>query len=201
MNYPLITLVIHFCKPEKSTQIHLFCKHFLFTFVATNEYKFMGTIEARLKQFLQMEELSPAKFADSIGIQRSGISHLLAGRNKPSYDFITKMLTTYPDLNADWLLTGKGKPYKNSSVSAPSLPPNDSLFDSQQSGGNEELVPEDIDNEFIEASDFNSQPSENPIFDDFIQEDTPKTDSQTCSSRRRIVRVTIFYSDGTYEEK
>ncbi len=161
----------------------------------------MGTIEARLKQFLQMEELSPAKFADSIGIQRSGISHLLAGRNKPSYDFITKMLAAYPDLNADWLLTGKGKPYRNSPLSAPSAPANDSLFDSQPVENNYEDQPEDFDNEMIEAAEFNSQPSENPIFDNFSVDDAPKQESQTCSSKRRIVRVTIFYSDGTYEEK
>ena len=161
----------------------------------------MGTIEARLKQFLQMEELSPAKFADSIGIQRSGISHLLAGRNKPSYDFITKMLTTYPDLNADWLLTGKGKPYRNSPLSVPAVPANDSLFDSQPAVSDYEEQPEDYDNEIIGASEFNSQPSENPIFDDFSEEDAPVQESQTASSRRKIVRITIFYSDGTYEEK
>ena len=47
----------------------------------------------RLKQFLDMEGLSPARFAEELGIQRSGMSHLLAGRNKPSFEFIQKMMT------------------------------------------------------------------------------------------------------------
>ena len=47
----------------------------------------------RLKQFLAMEGLSPARFAEVMGIQRSGISHLLAGRNKPSFEFIQNMMT------------------------------------------------------------------------------------------------------------
>lgn len=131
-----------------------------------------------------MEDLSPAKFADSIGIQRSGISHLLAGRNKPSFDFITKMLAAYPDLNADWLLTGKGKPYKNSAQIVPSLPENDTLFNSAENSDETFYTPEVPESELFETDETNPQPSENPIF--------PK---------RSIVRVTIFYSDGTYEEK
>ena len=69
----------------------------------------------RLKQFLTMENLTPGQFADIMGIQRSGISHLLSGRNKPSYDFIQKMMTCFPTLNIEWLILGKGKPYKDSS--------------------------------------------------------------------------------------
>ncbi len=66
----------------------------------------------RLQQFLEVEKLSPARLADSLGIQRSGISHLLSGRNKPSYEFINNFLTRYPQIDATWLITGKGKMYK-----------------------------------------------------------------------------------------
>jgi transcriptional regulator with XRE-family HTH domain len=48
------------------------------------------------------------KFADEIGVQRSGISHILSGRNQPSYDFIVKILNKFPDLDAEWLILGKG---------------------------------------------------------------------------------------------
>ena len=66
----------------------------------------------RLQQFLEVEKLSPARLADSLGIQRSGISHILSGRNKPSYEFINNFLTRYPQIDATWLITGKGKMYK-----------------------------------------------------------------------------------------
>ena len=154
-----------------------------------------------MKQFMQMEDISPAKFADAIGIQRSGISHLLAGRNKPSFDFITKMLSAYPDLNADWLLTGKGKPYKNSAQSAPYLPENDTLFNSPDVTTDDCDLPEESDNEMIDASEDESQPSENPVFDHIPYNGVQKSSPQMGSGKRSIVRVTIFYSDGTYEEK
>ena len=64
----------------------------------------------RLKQFLAMEGLSPARFAEIMGIQRSGVSHLLSGRNKPSFEFIEKFLAAFPDVNVEWLILGKGRP-------------------------------------------------------------------------------------------
>ncbi len=79
----------------------------------------------RLQQFLELENLTPARLADTIGVQRSGLSHILSGRNKPSFDFITRLLSKFPRINADWLLTGKGKPYKDfegSDFSAAPLP-------------------------------------------------------------------------------
>jgi transcriptional regulator with XRE-family HTH domain len=61
------------------------------------------------------------KFADEIGVQRSGISHILSGRNQPSYDFIVKILNKYNDLDAEWLILGKGemlKPNKHKEIAA-----------------------------------------------------------------------------------
>jgi transcriptional regulator with XRE-family HTH domain len=66
----------------------------------------------RLLQFLKAENKSSAQFAEEIGVQPSGISHILAGRNKPSLDFILKMLEKYKFLSVEWLLFGKGSMYK-----------------------------------------------------------------------------------------
>ena len=52
--------------------------------------------------------LSATALAESIGIQRSSISHLLSGRNKPSLDFVLKVLKEYPEVELYWLLNGKG---------------------------------------------------------------------------------------------
>ena len=70
----------------------------------------------RLLQLMQLEQLSPAKFADILGIQRSGLSHILSGRNKPGYEFISKLLLKFTTVSAEWLITGKGKMYKQELV-------------------------------------------------------------------------------------
>ncbi len=58
---------------------------------------------------MEKEKLSPTQFATEIGVQRSALSHVLSGRNKPSLDFMMKIKARYPDINLDWLLLGKGK--------------------------------------------------------------------------------------------
>lgn len=69
-------------------------------------------MKERLLQILDLEQLSPSKFADIIGVQRSSISHVLSGRNKPSFDFLEKTLKAFPGLNAEWLMLGKGTMYE-----------------------------------------------------------------------------------------
>ena len=70
-------------------------------------------MNSRLQQFLELENLTPARLADIMGIQRSGLSHILSGRNKPSYDFLHKLLMKFPHINGDWLMTGRGKAYND----------------------------------------------------------------------------------------
>src|SRR5512133_3247698 len=67
----------------------------------------------RILEFLRAENKSSALFAEEIGVQPSGISHILSGRNNPSLDFILKMLGRYKFLSTDWLLFGKGTMYKD----------------------------------------------------------------------------------------
>lgn len=62
----------------------------------------------RVKKIILHYELSAATFADKIGVQRSSISHLLKGRNKPSLDFILKVIEAFPDVDLNWLLFGNG---------------------------------------------------------------------------------------------
>lgn len=60
-------------------------------------------MKEKIKHFLKDRNLTAAQLADQIGVQRSSVSHILSGRNKPSADFITKFLQHYPDINANWL--------------------------------------------------------------------------------------------------
>jgi transcriptional regulator with XRE-family HTH domain len=62
----------------------------------------------RILLVLKIKNLTPSKFADEIGIQRSSMSHIMSGRNLPSLDLITKILNKYPDINSEWLLQGAG---------------------------------------------------------------------------------------------
>jgi transcriptional regulator with XRE-family HTH domain len=62
----------------------------------------------RLQKIIDFYSLSATTFAEKIGVQRSSISHILSGRNKPSLDFIMKVLSSYPEVELYWLLNGKG---------------------------------------------------------------------------------------------
>jgi len=64
----------------------------------------------RFKQLLERLRLSPSEFADRIGVQRSSISHIISGRNKPSIDFLEKILLAFPETDINYLITGKEKP-------------------------------------------------------------------------------------------
>jgi plasmid maintenance system antidote protein VapI len=61
----------------------------------------------QLIKLLNHYGLSATKLADAIGVQPSSISHILSGRNKPSYDFIVALINKFPEINPKWLLTGK----------------------------------------------------------------------------------------------
>jgi transcriptional regulator with XRE-family HTH domain len=67
----------------------------------------------RLEIILDYYALNASSFADKIGVQRSSMSHLLSGRNKPSLDFVLKILEVFPEVDLYWILNGKGNFPKN----------------------------------------------------------------------------------------
>lgn len=69
-------------------------------------------MKKRIHQLLTVLGITATKLADEIQVQRSGISHILSGRNQPSYDFLMRLLLRYPQLDARWLLTGEGDVFK-----------------------------------------------------------------------------------------
>jgi len=147
--------------------IYYMCKHFLY-YICKNWFTIMRT---RLQQFLLAENISPSRFADQIGIQRSGLSHILAGRNKPGFDFIEKMLLTYPSLNAEWLITGKGKMYKEM----------------------QEILQETTRDKTRESF------PEEPAFTDNINSSVSAY-SETPEVEHKLKKVLLFYSDNTFTE-
>ena len=62
----------------------------------------------RLEKILEYYAITATAFAEKLTLNRSTISHLLSGRNKPSLDFIMKVSENFPEVDLDWLVFGKG---------------------------------------------------------------------------------------------
>ena len=147
----------------------------------------------RLQQFLELEQLKPAQFADIMGIQRSNVSHILSGRNKPGFDFIQKFLLKFPSVNPDWLLLGRGKPLREQNA-----PPSQTR-DSSPAPGLFTPVIELEQNGESTAFESTAQ-SENDaqnIMDDGSDENACRLQKVPA---RDVRRITLFYSDGTFQE-
>ena len=147
----------------------------------------------RLKQFLTMENLSPARFAEELGIQRSGVSHLLSGRNKPSFEFLQKMMKVFPDVNYEWLILGKGRPYKNDRPvpETSSIPDFFTEPDDSSTGEIEDL--------FVDTQGFGTEIPPAQLAENRIKS-LPPTPTQS-ENGKKIARIIVFFTDGTFEEK
>jgi len=139
----------------------------------------------RIIQFLTENNLTSTRFADIIGVQRSSVSHILSGRNKPSYDFIEKMLIAYPDLNAQWLITGIG--LMRISNNGKNIEPD--LFSSPSIEPKKSTSPESI----IQKQEINTTVLNNS------QEETINKEKIDINGLT-IERIIIFYADKTFNE-
>lgn len=72
----------------------------------------------RLQQFLEAENITQSLFADTLGVTRASISHILSGRNRPGFDFLESIALHYPEISLEWLLTGRGKMYREAAKPA-----------------------------------------------------------------------------------
>ncbi|MDT0646584.1 helix-turn-helix transcriptional regulator [Zunongwangia sp. F260] len=125
----------------------------------------------RLNRIIKFYDLSAASFADKIEVGRSSISHILSGRNKPSLDFVMKVVKTFPEVELYWLLNGKGHFPKEDAIE--NLPP---------SGEKQKTETENTQKD---------QPSKMAIFD-------PEQQRKSGSSKA-IKKIVIFYEDGTFD--
>lgn len=146
-------------------------------------------MNVRLQQFLAAENISQSQFADSIGVARASVSHILAGRNKPGFDFIERMARQYPELNLEWLITGRGRMYDHVK-SAPEMPvgPVSPLSDASEDSLFGEL-PEQPETVRPEPRMIQNPSSES--LDRVIQ---------SAINQKSISKLIVFYSDGTFQE-
>lgn len=73
-------------------------------------------LKDRIATIIKVNQLNASSFAEAIGVQRSSLSHILNGRNKPSLDFIEKVLLNFPRVDAQWLITGEQNEVKSEPV-------------------------------------------------------------------------------------
>lgn len=137
----------------------------------------------RLQQFLSAESLSQAEFAESIGVARASISHILAGRNKPGYEFFNSVAKRYPALNIDWFVTGRGKMYKTAMDDAREA------VSTQPAEGAPVLLFDDEPN----RPDHVNTPAK-------TASNTFEKHKQSIDNKRIINKIVVFYSDGTFDE-
>ena len=72
----------------------------------------------RLLQFLAAENITQTQLAETLDVAKASVSNILAGRNRPGYDFIESLMLHYPSLNIEWLIKGKGRMYRSEADSS-----------------------------------------------------------------------------------
>jgi len=144
----------------------------------------------RIKKFIDAQNLSSSAFANEIGVQRSSVSHVLSGRNKPSLDFVIKIKEHYPNVNLDWLLTGKG-----------------GMISSQKDKVEPLVVKENengIKKEKPEQRSFEFQKTQTEEKSMMMEEDSIVKDESPAQygipKKKNIKKVILLYSDNSFEE-
>ncbi len=144
----------------------------------------------RLEIILDYYSLNASSFADKIGVQRSSLSHLLSGRNKPSLDFILKILEVFPDVDLYWILNGKG-----------TFPKNSEQFDKTVNNVEQVVkqnIPAPASADIIPENLF----SEIKIPNAIPELETKKIENKNSpkeSDSTEIDKIVIFYKNGTFK--
>ncbi len=142
----------------------------------------------RILSFIKTEKLTPARFADIIGVQPSAISHIISERNKPSLEVVQKMLTSFPKLNPEWLVMGNGTMYKETDMQ--------NMFEKTVSVDNQGIIPIAFEKQ---------DDTENTVNDILNAENSPQNaileqnNKQIKSNTKEVERIIICYSDKTFE--
>ena len=157
----------------------------------------------RIQKLIESKNISPSQFAELIGVQRSNISHILSGRNKPSFDFIQKVLSTFNNLSTDWFILGKGEMYiKKEKIVQKQILPEEETKDKK--------------------IDLDKTIPEKEIFKDVNIEKTPKVKKKKIKKKKKeiikpkkeekssifpfgnkdknIKTIFVFYTDNSFEE-
>lgn len=144
-------------------------------------------MKERIIHFLATENKTSAQFAEEIGVQPSGISHILSGRNNPSLDFVLKMLTRYNYISPEWLLFGKEPMYRRNV--APTL------FDHVFAEEPEKPGKVESDTPSVNLrDDYTIHEKEKPA------DPASEINDTTLPLSSKTRKIVFFYSDNSFEE-
>ena len=168
-------------------------------------------MNTRLKQFISAENITQAQFADNINVVRASVSHILAGRNKPGYEFICGLMRHYPNLNIEWLMFGKGKMYKDAKSEVAAQENN--IFSGTDEGENEykdlfsstqeENIPATVERTIEQPMPVHASVPDKPEHNNSLSISDIQTlinASQKPVNQRKLVKITAFFDDGTFQE-
>lgn len=138
----------------------------------------------RLESVLDYYGLNASAFADKIGAQRSSMSHLLSGRNKPSLDFVMKILEVFPDVDLYWILIGKGTFPKNN---------NEEVIEIQKSPS--PILPnQNIGNDLFSTMQINTEKEKIDLKEVSVLKNT-----NFNLEDDEIEKIVLFYKNGTFK--
>lgn len=159
-------------------------------------------MEDRIRKFIEFKEISPSELADEIGVQRSNVTHVLKARNKPSFQFIEKLLHAYPELSAKWLLLGTGNMIDSSvkvartlfdAVPEPTAPvisaETDELKDVRHAE-KQEVIQHTRESE--QSKSFDKVP-------ETVENRTTEIREEFSNSEKPIERLIVFFKDQTFK--
>jgi DNA-binding XRE family transcriptional regulator len=177
------------------------------------------SLNERISKVIEYSNLTSSEFADEIDVQRSSISHITSGRNKPSLEFIIKIKSRFPEILWDWLVTGEGemlksdleetevpefepeKIYEEEKTKTTSLPDLFTMMNNDVDFGAEEteieppkMAPRES---FIpHQSATQEKISDSQRLENFI----PQNNNQSADNQNnKIKRIVIFYENGKFE--
>lgn len=151
-------------------------------------------MKEKLLNLLESEGLRPSQLADQLGVNPAGISHILAGRNKPSFDLLQKILRRFPRLNPDWLLLDSSEMYRIENKIKQSESDVSTLNSSNSQQGSLSQSNSNASSEL----DL-SQPYTQQVTDSDVSSDQTGSMAKLSDNPSRIRRVIILYDDGTFE--
>ena len=166
------------------------------------------TINDKIKQILIEKNLTPSYFADEIGVQRSSISHILSGRNRPSFDIIQKIIRRFPELGYEWIMEEEsqaggndrqmqpsGSTYGTRGVVGRPAQNRADQFNTVQAGITYSNVPQ--------STGIRSQRTEIPPQNMVVQADKNEPEEPfvaNASGEKKVERILVFYTDGSFRE-
>ncbi len=151
-------------------------------------------LKDRILKIMALERLSASVFADSIGVQRSSISHILSGRNKPSLEFIQKVLASYPKYSTEWLILDTGEPIKQNNINQ-NTTKNHSELETNLFASNNKAQIEPFIAPTQPKSNITPEPASQPKLEPKIEQELPKN---IVSTEKKVDHIVIFYTDKTF---